>query len=92
MVPPRVRAYLKFIGANVFRRRLRMRLTQEELSEAVGLDVRFLRRMERGTVNLRFDTIVRVAETLGVEPSLLLKRAKAKPPKPGRPRGTRTRA
>lgn len=90
MVAPRVRAYLKFIGANVQRLRVRKTLTQEAMAEATGLDVRFLRRVERGSVNVRFDTFVRLAEGLGVEPSALLRRTKASVPKPGRPRGTRT--
>ncbi len=88
MVSPRVRAYLKFIGANVYRRRVRQDLTQEALAEASRLDVRFLRRVERGAVNLRFDTIVRLAEALGVEPGALLRRVKAPAPKAGRPRKT----
>lgn len=89
MVGPRVRAYLNFIGANIHRLRVRKDLTQEALSELAGLDVRFLRRVERGSVNLRFDTIVRLAEALAVEPAVLLRRAKVPTAKAGRPRGRR---
>jgi transcriptional regulator with XRE-family HTH domain len=89
MAAPRVRAYLKFIGANVHRLRVRKDLTQEAMSEATDLDVRFLRRVERGSVNLRFDTFVRLAEGLGVEPAALLRRAKPAAPKAGRPRSRR---
>lgn len=86
MVDSRVRAYLNFVGGNVYRLRVRKRLTQEALSELAGLDVRFLRRVERGSVMLRFDTFIRLADALGVEPSALLRVVKAPVPKPGRPR------
>jgi transcriptional regulator with XRE-family HTH domain len=89
MVGPRVRVYLKRIGGNVYRWRVRRDLTQEALSEVCGLDVRFVRRVERGSVNLRFDTIVRLADALGVEPNVLLRRVAAPPAKPGRPRKRR---
>ncbi len=86
MVGPRVKTYLRFIGTNVYRWRVRRDLTQEQLEGVAGLDARFLRRVERGTVNLRFDTIVRLADALGVEPGVLLRRAKPVTPKSGRPR------
>lgn len=89
MLAPRVRAYLRFIGGNVHRLRVRKDLTQEAMSETTGLDVRFLRRVERGSVNLRFDTFVRLAEGLGVEPATLLRRTKPAAPKAGRPRRKR---
>lgn len=89
MIAPRVRAYLRFLGANVHRSRMRNRLTQEAFSEATGLDVRFIRRVERGDVNLRFDTVIRLADALGVEPGSLLRRAKTVPPRAGRPRRER---
>ena len=91
MLGSRVTTYLRLIGANVQRWRVRRGLTQDEFSEAVGLDVRFLRRVERGSVNLRFDTIVRLALALGVEPGALLRRVKVVEPKPGRPRARRIR-
>ena len=61
-------------------------MTQDQLAEAAGLDVRFIRRVERGSVNLRFDTVVRLAEALDVEPGALLRKVKVTTPKPGRPR------
>jgi len=89
MAGSRAKTYLRFIGTNVHRWRVRRGLTQEALSEATGLDVRFLRRVERGTVNLRLDTIVRLGEALGVEPGALLRRVKLVTPKAGRPRKRR---
>ena len=92
MVGSRVTTYLRYIGANVRRWRVRRGLTQELLSEASELDTRFLRRVERGTVNLRFDTIVRLADALGVQPGALLRQVKLVEPKAGRPRKRVTRA
>ena len=59
MVGPRVKTYLRFIGANVYR--------------------------------WRFDTIVRLADALGIEPGVLLRRVKLVEPKSGRPRKRRAR-
>ena len=76
---------LASIAANV--RRLRAgKLTQQELEDATGIGVQYIRRIERGTVNLRVDTIVRIANALGVQPGVLLRRAKLRPAKAGRPR------
>jgi transcriptional regulator with XRE-family HTH domain len=89
MLRSRVRLYLSFVGENVRRRRKRREQTQEQLAEAAGLDVRFIRRVERGSVNLRFDTVVRLAEALDVEPGALLRKVKVAAAKPGRPRKKR---
>ena len=86
MLSPCVKTLLGFIGANVYRLRARRDLTQEQFAETTDLDVRFLRRVERGTVSLCFDTIVRLADALGVEPGVLLRRVKPVTPKTGRPR------
>ncbi len=89
MLRSRVRLYLSFVGENVRRGRRRRDLTQEQLAEAASLDVRFIRRVERGSVNLRFDTVIRVAEALDVEPGALLRKVKVTAAKPGRPRKKR---
>lgn len=88
----RAKVYLKFVGANLHRLRVKAGLRQEDLEQRTGLDVRFLRRVERGTVNLRFDTFIRLAEALRVEPGVLLRRAKPAQPKVGRPRRRTSRA
>ena len=89
MLRSRVSLYLGFVGENVRRGRKRRDLTQEQLAEAASLDVRFVRRVERGSVNLRFDTIIRLAEALDVEPGSLLRKVKVAVAKPGRPRKKR---
>jgi transcriptional regulator with XRE-family HTH domain len=83
-----ITAQLESIGANV--RRLRTRvgvgLTQEKLAEKAGLDYAWLRKLERGKVDLRIQTLVRIANALAVKPGVLLRAAKLEEAKPGRPR------
>jgi transcriptional regulator with XRE-family HTH domain len=86
MVVERAQVYLKFVGANVHRLRVKAGVTQETFAEVAGLDIRFVRRVERATVNLRFDTFIRLADALGVEPGQLLRRVKPVAPKSGRPK------
>ena len=91
MLRSRVRLYLGFVGENVRRGRRRRDLSQEQLAEAAGLDVRFVRRVERGSVNLRFDTVIRLAEALDIEPGALLRKVNVTAAKPGRPRKRQSR-
>ena len=76
---------LAYIAANV--RRLRAgKFTQQELEAATGLDVQYIRKIERGRVNIKVDTLRRLANALGVAPGALLRKARLSPAKPGRPR------
>lgn len=76
---------LAYLGANVRRGRERQGLTQEELAELADIDVRYVQRIERGTVNLRFASFVKLATALKVAPGLLLRRAPLQAPRVGRP-------
>ncbi len=76
---------LSFVAANV--RRLRAsRFTQQQLEALTGIDVQYIRKIERGSVNLKVDTLRRLANALGVAPGVLLRKAKLSRRKPGRPR------
>lgn len=76
---------LSFVAANV--RRLRAsRFTQQQLEALTGIDVQYIRKIERGSVNLKVDTLRRLANALGVAPGVLLRKAKLPRRKPGRPR------
>lgn len=76
---------LAYIAANV--RRLRAgKFTQQELESATGIDVQYIRKIERGRANIKVDTLRRLANALGVAPGALLRKARLSPPKPGRPR------
>ena len=85
MIDGRTQTHLRFLGSNVHRFRVRAGLTQEDLEELSGLDVRFIRRVERGSVNMRFDTLIRLARALDVEPARLLREVAEHTPTSGRP-------
>ena len=76
MVGGSLRGRLRAFGGNVRRLRVGRGLSQEALAELAGVtDDRFLRRIEAGTVNVRFSTVVKLAEALGVEPAVLVRRS-----------------
>ncbi len=73
------------VGANV--RQLRaQKFTQQELEARTGLGVQYIRKIERGAVNITLDTLRRLANALEVAPGILLRKANLSPAKPGRPR------
>jgi transcriptional regulator with XRE-family HTH domain len=77
MVGRSLRARLRALGSNLKRRRVDKGFSQERMAERAGLtDDRFLRRIERGEVNVRFGTLVKLAEALHLEPSILLRPGK----------------
>jgi transcriptional regulator with XRE-family HTH domain len=65
---------LGYLGANVRRWRARREMTQEELAELADIDVRYVQRIERGTVNLRFKSFAKLAVALQVKPGIHFKR------------------
>jgi transcriptional regulator with XRE-family HTH domain len=85
----KVLTYLRFIGANTRRWRLKRGLTQEGLAEVADLDLRFIQRIERGATNLSVSVLVALSDALDVEPTALFKAAKLSPARPGRPRKVR---
>ncbi len=78
MVGNSQKARLRAFGAALKRLRVARGYSQETMAELAELtDDRFLRRIERGEVNVRFSTICKMADALAVEPSLLLRRPRA---------------
>lgn len=57
--------------------RARLKVTQEELSETVGITAEALGRIERGSALPSFPTFFRLCNALGVSPSDLLSQEKA---------------
>ena len=55
------------LGANIRRERNSKALTQERLAEKVELNIRTVQKIEAGTVNLLFTTLVRFQRALGAE-------------------------
>ena len=74
------------IAANVVRIRRRLDLTQEELAEAAGLDVRAVQRIERASINFGVVALVHLAQSLRTSVALLVRPTKFLPARPGRPR------
>jgi transcriptional regulator with XRE-family HTH domain len=85
MPSARLREVLAHVAANVRRTRARRALTQEQLSEAAGVDITTEQRIERAALNITLDVLVRLADALAVPPGALLRPAALPPPKVGRP-------
>jgi transcriptional regulator with XRE-family HTH domain len=60
------------IGNKLFSFRKRMGMTQAEVAEAAGLSDRTYADIERGTVNMRIETILRICNVLHVTPDEIL--------------------
>jgi transcriptional regulator with XRE-family HTH domain len=84
---PTAEEVFRFIGANTRRARLKKGLTQEGLSEAAGLDLRFLQRIERGETNLSVAVLVSLGGVLGLPLAGFFRPAELPPARRGRPPG-----
>ncbi len=56
------------IGNKLFSFRKRMGLTQAEVAEAAGLSSRTYADIERGSVNMRIETVLRICNVLHITP------------------------
>lgn len=63
---------LHTIGNRLLSVRKRMGMTQAEVAEAAGLSDRTYADIERGTVNMRTETILRICNVLHVTPDEIL--------------------
>ena len=90
MLGGRTRLVLGYLGANVRRLRIKRGMTQADLAHAADVDDRFLQKVERSVVNLRLQSLVKLADGLGVAPSVLLRVAMPLKRSVGRPRKRRT--
>ena len=63
---------LTTIGNMLFSYRKRMGMTQAEIAEAAGLSDRTYADIERGTVNMRIETLLRICEVLHITPDEVL--------------------
>lgn len=59
-------AYYYRIGSSIRRNRQEKGLTQEDLAEAAGLSLKMVQKIEGGQKGFRMETVIRIAETLGV--------------------------
>ncbi len=79
-------AALAVMGAHLRRERTRKDLTQEQAAEGLGIDGKYLAKIERGTVNITVGTLLKLAEFYGVPASKLLRPGKPEPQRVGRPK------
>lgn len=77
---------MQYAAANIRRLRKSQNLTQEALAGASGLDVTYLARVERATINLSIGVLAQVADALDVEPARLLRPARMHVIAMGRPK------
>jgi transcriptional regulator with XRE-family HTH domain len=79
------RPVLGSIAANVRRIRDRRGVTQEQLAELAGLELRHLQKIEAAEVNFGVTLLVAIADALDVRPGTLLRPARLATPTRGRP-------
>lgn len=60
------------IGNKLFAIRKRMGMTQVEVAEAAGLSNRTYADIERGTVNMRIETVLKICDALHITPDEIL--------------------
>ena len=63
---------MREIGNKLLTIRKRMGMTQVEVAEAAGLSSRTYADIERGTVNMRVETILHICEALHITPDEIL--------------------
>jgi transcriptional regulator with XRE-family HTH domain len=71
----REQTYIKALGQAVRELRKAKGFSQESFADAVGLHRTYMGAIERGEQNLTIKNIVKVSDTLGIEPSKLLTEA-----------------
>jgi len=85
MATARSRDVLKSIAANVRRLRSKRKLTQQQLAEEAGVDLRYLQKIEAAEIDFGVSLLEVLADALDVKPSTLLKSARLASPVRGRP-------
>lgn len=60
------------IGNKLYSFRKRMGMTQAEVAEAAGLSDRTYADIERGSVNMRIETLLKICEALHITPNEIL--------------------
>lgn len=75
-VKPHQCTLVNVFAANVRRKRLELKLSQEELAEGAGVHRTYVGMLERGEKNVTIYNIERIALALGVEPAFLLTSSK----------------
>ncbi|WP_437998720.1 helix-turn-helix transcriptional regulator [Sorangium sp. So ce185] len=77
---------LLYIAANLRRLRQKRGMTQEQLAEAAGIELRTMQAIEVGRQSMSLGTLLSLANALDVSPAVLLRSAAMPEIKRGRPR------
>ena len=77
---------LDAFAANVRRLRLRRQMTQAQLAERIGVQLRYMQALEAGRGNPPLPRVLLLADTLAVPVGALFRPAQLEPQPPGRPR------
>jgi len=77
---------MQYAAANIRRLRVRRAMTQETLAAESGLDVTYVARVERATINLSIGVLAQLADALRVDPRELLRPARMHVISMGRPK------
>ena len=62
------------IGKSIKERRKTLRVTQDQLADLAGISVNTLYKIEREQANPTLDTLTKIADTLGMEVCLRVKK------------------
>lgn len=65
-VDERTKAALKAVGATIRAARQAAGLSQAQLAEAIAMDRENYAKIERGTINVTIETLVRIAHGIGL--------------------------
>ena len=65
-------ALLATVASRVKEARKRAKLSQDDLAKAIGSGQSYIFQIERGTANITFKTLVRLADAMSLDPSDLL--------------------
>ena len=60
------------IGVNIKREREKAKLTQDEMSEMIGIETKTLSAIERGTVGISVASLRKICDVLKISPSVIL--------------------
>ncbi len=76
----------KYVGGNVRRLRIEKGMTQVQLAETVGIEVKTLQRIEAGFGNCTARVLAAFSDVFGVSPGDFFTHAEIPPRKRGRPK------
>ena len=62
----------RILGERIRDQRNRFALSQDDIANLTGMNVSNYGKVERGLINPRFYTIIRIAHVLGIDPGVLL--------------------